>query len=142
MDLSLVSSLLSLLSFLLKAPLVPKGAPVVNALFAQRQCITNLLRACVGLAPENPLALEHRHPVDLLALGARGIGADHAQLLLLAVARLTLEPDLVRLLAQREAPVGFDPPPPAERLWWRLLLLGGAPFLFACIGLRRTRGDA
>ena len=51
---------LSLLSFLLKAPLVPSGAPVVNALFAQRQCITNLLRAAVGLAPENHLALEHR----------------------------------------------------------------------------------
>ena len=51
---------LSLLSFLLKAPLVPRGAPVVNALFAQRQCITNLLRAAVGLAPENHLALEHR----------------------------------------------------------------------------------
>ena len=39
---------LSLLSFLLKAPLVPKGVPVVNALFPQRQAITNIMRACLG----------------------------------------------------------------------------------------------
>lgn len=30
-------SVLSLLSYMLKAPLVPPGTPVVNALFAQRQ---------------------------------------------------------------------------------------------------------
>ena len=35
---------LSILSFLLKAPVVPKGAPVVNALFRQRACIENILR--------------------------------------------------------------------------------------------------
>ena len=35
---------LSMLSFLLKAPVVPKGAPVVNALFRQRACIENILR--------------------------------------------------------------------------------------------------
>lgn len=35
---------LSMLSFLLKAPVVPKGAPVVNALFRQRACIENVLR--------------------------------------------------------------------------------------------------
>lgn len=51
---------LSLLSYMLKAPLVPNGAPVVNALFAQRQAITNVLRACLGLAPENHMSLEHR----------------------------------------------------------------------------------
>jgi myo-inositol-1-phosphate synthase len=49
---------LSILSFLLKAPLVPKGTPVVNALFKQRACIENLLRACVGLPPENNMLLE------------------------------------------------------------------------------------
>ncbi|CAN0478275.1 unnamed protein product, partial [Hapterophycus canaliculatus] len=30
-------AVLSLLSYMLKAPLVPPGTPVVNALFAQRQ---------------------------------------------------------------------------------------------------------
>jgi len=51
---------LSLLSYMLKAPLVPNGAPVINALFPQRQAIVNTLRACLGLAPENFMALEHR----------------------------------------------------------------------------------
>eukprot|EP00529_Nitzschia_sp_RCC80_P022536 CAMPEP_0113493272 /NCGR_PEP_ID=MMETSP0014_2-20120614/28507_1 /TAXON_ID=2857 /ORGANISM="Nitzschia sp." /LENGTH=487 /DNA_ID=CAMNT_0000387131 /DNA_START=282 /DNA_END=1745 /DNA_ORIENTATION=- /assembly_acc=CAM_ASM_000159 len=51
---------LSLLSYMLKAPLVPNGAPVVNALFAQRQAIQNVMRACLGLAPENHMELEHR----------------------------------------------------------------------------------
>lgn len=35
---------LSLLSYLLKAPLVPSGTPVVNALFKQRSCIENIFR--------------------------------------------------------------------------------------------------
>lgn len=51
---------LSLLSFLLKAPLVPEGVPVVNALFPQRQAIVNVLRACVGLGPQNHMLLEQR----------------------------------------------------------------------------------
>mmetsp|Transcript_11426 Transcript_11426/g.13021 ORF Transcript_11426/g.13021 Transcript_11426/m.13021 type:complete len:206 (-) Transcript_11426:2192-2809(-) len=51
---------LSLLSFLLKAPLVPPGTPVVNALFTQREAIVNFMRACVGLPPENHMLLEHR----------------------------------------------------------------------------------
>jgi myo-inositol-1-phosphate synthase len=51
---------LSWLSYMLKAPLTPPGTPVVNALFKQRSCIDNILRACVGLAPENDLRLEHR----------------------------------------------------------------------------------
>lgn len=51
---------LSLLSYMLKAPLVPNGAPVVNALFAQRQAIINVMRACLGLPPENHMTLEHR----------------------------------------------------------------------------------
>jgi myo-inositol-1-phosphate synthase len=53
-------SVLSILSFLLKAPMVPKGAPVVNALFKQRACIVNILRACIGLAPENDMQLQHQ----------------------------------------------------------------------------------
>ncbi|NXA01423.1 INO1A synthase, partial [Nesospiza acunhae] len=37
-------SVLSILAFLCKAPLVPEGSPVVNALFRQRSCIENILR--------------------------------------------------------------------------------------------------
>jgi myo-inositol-1-phosphate synthase len=52
--------ILSILSYLLKAPLVPSGAPVVNALFKQRACIENILKACVGLPAENDMGLEYR----------------------------------------------------------------------------------
>merc|ERR1712176_1027653 len=55
-------SVLSLLSYLIKAPLVPAGTPVVNALAAQRQCIVNIFRACIGLPAEHNMALEHRLP--------------------------------------------------------------------------------
>lgn len=51
---------LSVLSYLCKAPLVPHGSPVVNALSKQRACIENVLRACVGLAPDNNMHLEHK----------------------------------------------------------------------------------
>ncbi|RDD36484.1 Inositol-3-phosphate synthase 1-A [Trichoplax sp. H2] len=51
-------SVLSVLSYLLKAPAVPPGTPVVNALFKQRSCIENIFRACVGLAPQNHMSLE------------------------------------------------------------------------------------
>ncbi len=51
---------LSHLSYMLKAPLVPKGTPVVNSLFKQRACIENILRACIGLPPEDDMRLEHR----------------------------------------------------------------------------------
>jgi myo-inositol-1-phosphate synthase len=53
-------SVLSILSYMLKAPLVPRGTPVVNALFAQRECITNLFRACLGLPAENFMTLENK----------------------------------------------------------------------------------
>lgn len=56
---------LSLLSYMLKAPLVPEGAPVVNALFTQRCAVINVLRACLGLAPDNHMALEHRFQSSL-----------------------------------------------------------------------------
>lgn len=52
--------ILSLLSYMLKAPLVPSGAPVVNALFTQRCAIINVMRACLGLSPDNHMTLEHR----------------------------------------------------------------------------------
>jgi len=63
---------LSLLSYMLKAPLVPNGAPVVNALFTQRCAVVNLMRACLGLAPDNHMTLEHRFESTLAALGEVG----------------------------------------------------------------------
>lgn len=59
-DYQTFNSVLSLLSYLLKAPLVPKGTPVVNALFKQRAAIENILRACLALPPQNHMSLEHR----------------------------------------------------------------------------------
>jgi myo-inositol-1-phosphate synthase len=55
------NSVLSLLSYLLKAPLVPEGTPLVNALFRQKACIENIFRACIGLTPLNHMMLEHKH---------------------------------------------------------------------------------
>ena len=63
-------SVLSLLSYMLKAPLVPSGAPVVNALFAQREAVVNVMRACLGLAPNNHMTLEHRLESSLADLVA------------------------------------------------------------------------
>lgn len=51
------NSVLSVLSYLCKAPLVERGAKVVNALFKQRSCIENLLRALIALPPINHLDL-------------------------------------------------------------------------------------
>ncbi|MES1914930.1 MAG: Inositol-3-phosphate synthase [Cercozoa sp. M6MM] len=53
-------SILTVLSYLLKAPKVPKGHPVINALFKQRQCIENILRACLSLPAENNMYLEQK----------------------------------------------------------------------------------
>ncbi|XP_060088746.1 inositol-3-phosphate synthase 1 [Heteronotia binoei] len=53
-------SILSLLGFLCKAPLVPQGTPVVNALFRQRAALENFFRACVGLPPQNHMLLEYK----------------------------------------------------------------------------------
>ncbi|GKY96757.1 myo-inositol-1-phosphate synthase [Mayamaea pseudoterrestris] len=71
---------LSLLSYMLKAPLVPFGAPVVNALFTQREAVVNVIRACLGLAPDNHMTLEHRLESSLEALvnsSTNGNGAVH-----------------------------------------------------------------
>jgi len=57
-DFDKFDSVLAILSYLLKAPLVPKGTQIVNALFKQRACMENIFRACVGLAPENHMLLE------------------------------------------------------------------------------------
>lgn len=66
---------LSLLSYMLKAPLVPNGAPVVNALFTQRCAVVNLMRACLGLAPDNHMTLEHRFESTLAELSSE---SEHA----------------------------------------------------------------
>eukprot|EP01083_Nonionella_stella_P047792 127932_1 len=58
-------SVLTMLSFLLKAPLVPDSSPLVNALFKQRACIENILRATVGLPPINDMLLEHKTIMNL-----------------------------------------------------------------------------
>ncbi|KAL3695348.1 hypothetical protein R1sor_009424 [Riccia sorocarpa] len=50
----------SLLSYLTKAPLVPDGTPVVNALAKQRAMLENVMRACIGLNPENNMMLEYK----------------------------------------------------------------------------------
>ncbi|XP_058831440.1 inositol-3-phosphate synthase [Topomyia yanbarensis] len=60
-------SVLSLLSYLCKAPLVPDGTPVVNSLFRQRSAIENILRACVGLPPLSHMAMEHRFNLNVSA---------------------------------------------------------------------------
>jgi len=54
------ATILSILSYLLKCPMVPSGTPVVNALARQRECIENVLRACIGLAPNNNMLLEYK----------------------------------------------------------------------------------
>lgn len=51
---------LSVLSYMLKAPCTPPGTPIVNALAKQRAALTNIFRACVGLEPESEMTLEHK----------------------------------------------------------------------------------
>ncbi|KAF2438560.1 Myo-inositol-1-phosphate synthase [Karstenula rhodostoma CBS 690.94] len=53
-------SVLSILSYMLKAPLTPPGTPVINSLAKQRAALTNIFRACVGLSPESDMTLEHK----------------------------------------------------------------------------------
>jgi myo-inositol-1-phosphate synthase len=53
-------SVLSILSYMLKAPCTPPGTPVINSLYKQRAAMTNIFRACVGLAPESDMTLEHK----------------------------------------------------------------------------------
>merc|ERR1711865_728776 len=49
-----------MLSYLTKAPFVPEGHPVVNALNKQRAMVENIMRACVGLPPDNNMLLEFK----------------------------------------------------------------------------------
>ena len=48
---------LTLLSYMLKAPLTSNGNKPINSLFKQRLCIENFLRACVGLKPSNDFCI-------------------------------------------------------------------------------------
>ncbi|XP_057167624.1 inositol-3-phosphate synthase 1 isoform X2 [Ursus arctos] len=66
-------SVLSLLSFLFKAPLVPPGSPVVNALFRQRSCIENILRCAPALGSPSE-ALMSTGPLGTGTLGIGGCG--------------------------------------------------------------------
>ncbi len=49
-----------MLSYLTKAPLVPEGTPVINALAKQRAMLENVFRACIGLPPDNNMMLEFK----------------------------------------------------------------------------------
>ena len=56
----LFEPVLSILSYLLKAPLVMPGTPVVNALMKQHRCITNILSACAGISMDTDMLLEYK----------------------------------------------------------------------------------
>lgn len=51
---------LSLLSYMLKAPLVKPGTDVVNSLNRQRSALDQFLKACLGLEHQGDLLLETR----------------------------------------------------------------------------------
>ena len=53
-------SVLSLLSYMLKAPLVKPGTDVVNALGRQRNALEMFMKACLGLEGQGDLLLETR----------------------------------------------------------------------------------
>lgn len=53
-------SVLSLLSYMLKAPLVKPGTDVVNSLGRQRNALETFLKACLGLEGNTDLLLQTR----------------------------------------------------------------------------------
>jgi myo-inositol-1-phosphate synthase len=53
-------SILSLLSYMLKAPLVKPGTDVVNSLSRQRNALEMFLKACLGLEHQGDLLLNTR----------------------------------------------------------------------------------
>lgn len=57
-----MDSVLSVMGFYMKIPRVPSGEPIVNALGRQKACIENMLRALIGLPPENNMLLETKCP--------------------------------------------------------------------------------
>eukprot|EP00741_Cyanophora_paradoxa_P025697 tig00000388_g24798.t1 len=62
---------MSVLSYMLKSPVVPPQTPVVNALFKQRSCLENILRVCAGLPVEHNMLLEHKCFENLPATAAK-----------------------------------------------------------------------
>ncbi|KAH8827771.1 hypothetical protein DL96DRAFT_1600231 [Flagelloscypha sp. PMI_526] len=59
-DFAPLYSVLSLLSYMLKAPLVKPGTEVVNSLNRQRNALESFLKACVGLESNTDLLLDTR----------------------------------------------------------------------------------
>ncbi|EDR07723.1 uncharacterized protein LACBIDRAFT_190813 [Laccaria bicolor S238N-H82] len=59
-DFAPLYSVLSLLSYMLKAPLVKPGTEVVNSLNRQRNALEGFLKACIGLEGSSDLLLETR----------------------------------------------------------------------------------
>lgn len=57
-----MSPVMSVMGFYMKIPRVPGGEAIVNALGRQKACLENLLRALVGLPPENSMRLETKFP--------------------------------------------------------------------------------
>lgn len=53
-------TVLSVLAYLLKAPMVTPGTPVVNALFKQQRAITNIICAVAGIGIDHDMLLEHK----------------------------------------------------------------------------------
>lgn len=54
--------IMSVMGFYMKIPRTPGSEPIVNALGRQKACIENLLRALVGLPPDNNMLLETKMP--------------------------------------------------------------------------------
>uniref|UniRef100_A0A3P9HWT8 inositol-3-phosphate synthase n=1 Tax=Oryzias latipes TaxID=8090 RepID=A0A3P9HWT8_ORYLA len=73
-------SVLALLSYLCKAPMVPSGTPVINAFFRQRACIENIMRACLGLPPQNHMMLEHKLQRNFLSAHTTYVNSEVAAL--------------------------------------------------------------
>lgn len=59
-DFESMYSVLSLLSIMLKAPLVKPGTEVVNGFSRQRSALENFMRACIGLQPAHDMELEKK----------------------------------------------------------------------------------
>jgi len=59
-DFAPLYSVLSLLSYMLKAPLVKPGTEVVNGLNRQRNALESFLKACIGLEANSDMLLETR----------------------------------------------------------------------------------
>ena len=63
----------------------------------------------------------------------------HDQFLLNAVADAALGADMAALQARNRQPRGFAFLEPSSKLWWRLFVLGTAPFVVLLFGMLRYR---